>query len=755
MDPCGKSRNYSARSRLFFFIFFVILVIPVLIRAQDPAEIIKRAVQADRYMTGWSYTKEPYSYRVQNNYGSYFTGSATLKKSSGSHVAYIFISLEKHDNPRDAESDYDRRIQYGQRDNYRVSAENFGVGSRCIMHTYYEIYKGGSPVGRQAYEVHAVWEGWRIQVKLWNRLSEDIVDDRGAYRITRSLSEGIFSLLKPSGSAGPPKIHSVRAELKHNSRTGAELKLTAHALYPEPAGNPGPGDVLVSFNLDGADIRSKPGQSGFSVSGREVRSEVVLKAQKEGKHRVTVVFLDTRYKSESDPNLNYEDRFRFDIEIKHPSAEIKGVSGIAALKRISRLTSPDGILYLRDTRTQPAGPENELESINSPWLYPGDRVYLQDTGERMSRDESGNLKAPLLSAIKLEWEGGVKGEAIFRSGLDSRSGWFTIGPTRGLSGNVSENWRRTITDYNILFTQDAWDTAHGMAQDEFDERHDMPDAVEWVLERIPLLGGSIGTAKKYSIFSWLGANSYYSDIRFIELNSRVYIKPVKGGGISIYVLEGSPVLFSGQEVEGTVLPAGKTALCRPGTRTVVADFDPLSVERIWETIIYRPWIKTGGESGTPADRSDIRNEPLDLDLARSIMEGLTEKSSRGIPEIQADITSVRFYESGGDIIPYGQRNYRTMFKSADARAIWWEAFIEHPSPASTVHFDLEVAFYDPQGNELTRHVKKTFIEHGWTSSYHTLGFGWRDKGNWKPGIYRVEFFYRNKRIAQGSFEISP
>jgi hypothetical protein len=52
-----------------------------------------------------------------------------------------------------------------------------------------------------------------------------------------------------------------------------------------------------------------------------------------------------------------------------------------------------------------------------------------------------------------------------------------------------------------------------------------------------------------------------------------------------------------------------------------------------------------------------------------------------------------------------------------------------------------------------RNTTAFHFQPGWTSSQHTNGYGYRDRGGWQPGIYRVVLFVDGARIAEGRFSI--
>lgn len=128
-------------------------------------------------------------------------------------------------------------------------------------------------------------------------------------------------------------------------------------------------------------------------------------------------------------------------------------------------------------------------------------------------------------------------------------------------------------------------------------------------------------------------------------------------------------------------------------------------------------------------------------------------SAYQIPSLRGRVTSFDFFEGGFDAIPKQQRSYGVQFSKSSARAIWWELNLEHADPGRQIDFVIEAVYYRPDGSVLARQTNNTSIHAGWTTSFHSLGWGWQEPGNWSPGIYRVELSVNGKHVASGTFEI--
>ena len=727
----------------------------------DPAEIIQRAVRANRYVIGWS-QKNPSSGTTasQSRTSGYHYATLYLFKSGSSHIPHIMISLEKHNSPEEVTKLYDRARNQDQEKNSEILAENFGPGSGSILRKYTELYnRAGTPIGRPAYRANAYGEGWLLRVTVYNRINESVVTDSMAGSIARSLAEDIFNLIRPSEISGPPKIHSIQATVKHLSRTSASITIITHIKYANPVGNPRPGDLLITLRINDQVVQLGPGSQGLSTTGYDIRTESVITTEKTGLHSIRVNLLDRRYSTSANSSLNYEDRYSADFEINEPVAEVKGVSGLVSVIRKNNITRKDGILYVRDSRPPQTGEKKDPEAINSAWLYDGDQVLLADLGERVTVTEDHNIIFPEYSSVHLEWDGGVQGKAIYRPGRYTVGGGkFTVGVTRGLSGEITNRWGRNLRDYQILFTQSAVETAESMSEDEYTDRHNYPNLVDWVLERLPAFTRELSTIKKYGVFSWHAGGTVWSDIQYLELNSVVYARPEQDARLNVFVIGGNPVLHNNQGTSSLTLQSGTLVTCNPGLPAITGSFNPGQLERYWEGIRYVSWdMADPGLQKEQIVSSHINDpfQPLDLDLADKLMKQLLNETEPDIPVIQANVKGVKFYEGGYDGVTYGQRIYNTRFKSSSARFIWWEINLAYPEPGKRIDFAVEAFLYKPDGTIFNRQVQNYFIEPSWTSSSHYMGVGGVDPGAWSPGRYLVEMYIIGKKAGEGIFEIIP
>lgn len=114
---------------------------------------------------------------------------------------------------------------------------------------------------------------------------------------------------------------------------------------------------------------------------------------------------------------------------------------------------------------------------------------------------------------------------------------------------------------------------------------------------------------------------------------------------------------------------------------------------------------------------------------------------------------LRFFESPKEATPKNERQYADTFESAKTRYVRWELNLKYPKVAAAVKFRLKWRIL--KGDELhTANLHTDFsLEQGWTNSWHTDGWGSENLGNWSAGTYTVELFYKDKKVAKGSFKI--
>jgi probable HAF family extracellular repeat protein len=125
-----------------------------------------------------------------------------------------------------------------------------------------------------------------------------------------------------------------------------------------------------------------------------------------------------------------------------------------------------------------------------------------------------------------------------------------------------------------------------------------------------------------------------------------------------------------------------------------------------------------------------------------------------IPSLQARVTAFRFFESAYHAMPPEQRVYEQRFVRTTSRFIHWELRLEHPAPGRRLPFTIEQFWYRPDGRLFSRQRLPRFLAADWIGSEHHHSYGWPEPGRWPVGLYRVDIYIADTKVASGSFEIA-
>jgi hypothetical protein len=124
-----------------------------------------------------------------------------------------------------------------------------------------------------------------------------------------------------------------------------------------------------------------------------------------------------------------------------------------------------------------------------------------------------------------------------------------------------------------------------------------------------------------------------------------------------------------------------------------------------------------------------------------------------IPSIEATVTEMFFFESGFEEIPRDEWIYKFNFPRAETRYINWELRLEHNPASEDRSFELTYIYRDQDGHDLIREKDHFKIYAYQNSSYHYLGWGWHDPGNWKTGRYSVDLIINDSPIARNFYSV--
>jgi len=126
----------------------------------------------------------------------------------------------------------------------------------------------------------------------------------------------------------------------------------------------------------------------------------------------------------------------------------------------------------------------------------------------------------------------------------------------------------------------------------------------------------------------------------------------------------------------------------------------------------------------------------------------------GIPVPGVKVSPLQFFEGPHEkTLDKSDRVYRFSFARSSARSIYWELDLSYPNPSQQINFKVDAYWYKPDGSEMGRQTLDGYVKPEWSTSWHTLGWGWSGAGNWTPGTYRVDLYVANSRVASGTFQI--
>jgi hypothetical protein len=130
-------------------------------------------------------------------------------------------------------------------------------------------------------------------------------------------------------------------------------------------------------------------------------------------------------------------------------------------------------------------------------------------------------------------------------------------------------------------------------------------------------------------------------------------------------------------------------------------------------------------------------------------------TAQAIPVPGLTVAGLQFYEGPHDTTPKKpDRVYRYSFDRSSARSIYWELDLRFPKPSQRIDFKLDAVWYKPDGSQMTRQTISAYVLPEWSSSWHTLGYGYVDAGSWPLGAYRIDIYYQSTRIASANFQIN-
>ncbi len=224
------------------------------------------------------------------------------------------------------------------------------------------------------------------------------------------------------------------------------------------------------------------------------------------------------------------------------------------------------------------------------------------------------------------------------------------------------------------------------------------------------------------------------------------------GGLVIKTTPGETQIYLNDEPKGMTSPEGEIRLpdLKPGTYNLRVSMlgyqsheKALTVaageeQTVYITLVQKSTVVTPKENTVPPQEPPPVATP-----------------STGIPVPGIKTPTVQFYDGPHDLtLDKSQRVYRYSFDRFTARSIYWELDLQYLPPGQRIDFQIHAFWYRSDGSEMARQTIPAHVDADWRSSWHTLGYGYVESGHWTPGTYRVDFYFKNTRVASGTFQIN-
>lgn len=158
-----------------------------------------------------------------------------------------------------------------------------------------------------------------------------------------------------------------------------------------------------------------------------------------------------------------------------------------------------------------------------------------------------------------------------------------------------------------------------------------------------------------------------------------------------------------------------------------------------------------------AEQERNRRRLEDKSKLASIPKGSSQATTGYISAIEANITKLRFFETGWELPAFDKRQYKETFHRGSTRFVSWELNMTHPKHSRRINYDIDTVWYRPNGTVFFRGTRNAYVEPDWTSSWQSASSGWADYSptNWPVGVFRIDFFVSGEKIATGTFQIAP
>ena len=753
-DLGGRARGDGADSRAYACVVtFLLLCLTAagsniaLADDQSTLDLLRRAIPTELIPAGYEERGSP---TVTSE------GNSVTIRYSGPHSAKVEFELWHFPTLNGPMTSYYDSFMR-ERKPEQVVSRDLGIGEASCHDTDVWVVSATRNIRLRRFQrVSVFWGKYRLRVAIkgYHHLQGMEMTHEQAIGLTQQLARTTFARIRTT-----PDLAEMWVEQRHSSWTDSLVQIAARATYPGGIGSYSAGDIDFILRIGSSNQVFRPGAPELRQVGDELHFKVQHAYQGEVDLTVTLTLLDRRHESESSSSVAFRDTLRTKVAIRRPVAQILSARGPVGLERVDPSTAWRGVQVLTSGRVHPLAPQRsgivELHRIivsqfpdplapsrervaspmNSRFLYEGDRVVLSthpDWGGASSRYPWPWLDAPPpLTTIKLRWPGGVQGEAIWNpdGARHNLAGVFVVGSSRSESGQWPLGWADIApASCGFLFDQTV-DQIKGQG-------------IDWAIKRLPqnlpapfpqVPGGVTGmgfNSTSLGVFSWFGGDTIRDDVRYVNINSDVYIR-TRGGACEVFTLEGSPeILNPGARTRVTVAPGQTATMSRggdTGPRTLLADEMTLIRREVGEVRAGRPpaRVDTPGATGTTEGR----------------LPGAT-------------VQWLKFFEGPRTPPPLKQRQFRTRFDTGSTRYISWSLQLAYPKQQRRTDFEIEATWFRSNGHVLHRQTHGCYADAGWTACEYNSAFGAAEPSNWTPDTYRVELRIDGRLTTQGSFTVT-
>jgi len=113
---------------------------------------------------------------------------------------------------------------------------------------------------------------------------------------------------------------------------------------------------------------------------------------------------------------------------------------------------------------------------------------------------------------------------------------------------------------------------------------------------------------------------------------------------------------------------------------------------------------------------------------------------------------LHFYASEQEI-PVAERRYQTRFSKDSLAYLNWELNISYTKKEGRIPFSIMAVYSHSDGSEFARQTLETYVDKGWSNSYHNWGWGWDKPGEWPKDTFTVALYIQGNMVKQGKFEV--